>query len=147
MYDNGATSWCASLGWLALFNSGRRHCDITINPYGPTKVAIVRDESHFGGAAGFECSTQERRELSVQLIATGVLGVVLVTLAPYLATSLAFRISAGGLVSVLLFSLLAAIFLMRCAAAGTLTAEQAALRESDTAQRRTLTVVRTLVSL
>lgn len=116
MYANGATSWCASLGWLALFNSGRRQCDITINPYGQTTVAVVPQDGHFGGAAAFECSTQERSELSVQLIATGIVGVVLVIFAPYLATSLAFRISVGGFVSVLLFSLLAALFLMRCGA-------------------------------
>jgi hypothetical protein len=116
MYANGATSWCsASLAWLSLFQSGRTNCDITISPFGHTIVAIVPERASFGVEdSAFECSHEVFSDLSVQLIATGLVGVVLVSLAPFLATSLAFRISAGGVISVLLFSLLVAFFFMRC---------------------------------
>lgn len=115
MYANGATSWCsASLAWLSLFQSGRTHCDITISPFGQTIVAIVPERVFLGAEeSSFLCSTKEQSECSAQLIGTGIVGLVLVSLAPFLATSLAFRISAGGVLSVLLFSMLVAFFFMR----------------------------------
>lgn len=118
LYSQGSAAWCAAaLSWDALFASGVKHCDVTISPFDDTYLAIVpKDYHHANIAAGkANCTYTEHAELSVQLIGTGLAGVVLVATAPLFATSIAFRMSVGGVLSTLLFSLIIAFVMFRCA--------------------------------
>ena len=116
LYNSGASSWCSGpLSWDAIFHAGVKHCDVTISPFGTTLMAVVPAPDPFGTFRPMECSHQEHAELSLQLIGAGLLGVVTFLAAPLLAASIAFRISMGGVVSVLLFSIIVAFMFVRCA--------------------------------
>jgi hypothetical protein len=115
MYAQGASSWCSGgLSWDTLFQAGVKHCDVTISPFGTTLLAIVPNDDPFGSNRKMNCSQTEHAELSLQLISTGVAGVVLAITAPLLATSITFRMSVGGVLSVLLFTLIIAFVFFRC---------------------------------
>ena len=117
LYSQRAARWCgAALSWDYLFHSGAKHCDVTISPYGTTLLAIVPlGDPLSSHARPPNCTLRERSEPSVQLAAAGIAGAALVVTAPLLATSIAFRMSVGGALSVLLFSLIIAFVFLRCA--------------------------------
>jgi hypothetical protein len=116
MYKQKAASWCSGgLSWDSLFHSGVKQCDVTISPFGDTFLAIVPNGNQHGAVRPADCTLTEDAELSVQLIATGVAGAVLMAVAPLLSTSIVFRTSIGGTLTVLLCTLILSIFLLRCA--------------------------------
>lgn len=93
---------------------GHRKCEVTISPFGETIVTVVPDESAIK-QKDLVCSQSERSELSFQLLGSGLAGLLLFYTAPQLATSVSFRVSVGGTLSVFLFTVILAIFFFRFA--------------------------------
>jgi hypothetical protein len=115
LYRNGAFSWCSSsLSWNAWFVKGHRKCEVTISPFGQTIVTVVPEDG-FLKKRKLSCTQSERSELSVQLLVSGLGGLVLFYTAPHLATSVAFRVSVGGTLSVFLCTVVIAIYIFRSA--------------------------------
>ena len=115
MYAQGASAWCYhGLSCDSFFHAGVKECDITISPFGETLIAIVPN-GPAAAARPANCTLSEASELSVQLVAVGAAGALLVATAPALATSIVFRMSVGGTLTVLLFTVIASIVMMRCA--------------------------------
>lgn len=115
LYRNGARSWCSSsLSWDSWFVKGYRKCEVTISPFGETIVTVVPEDAVLKQKK-LSCSQTERSELSLQLLVSGLAGLVLFYTAPHLATSVAFRVSVGGTLSVFLCTLIIAIFFFRSA--------------------------------
>lgn len=115
IYSQRAPSWCGmKLSWDMLFKAGVRTCDLTISPFSNTTIAVVPDDpvSKLRPVRP-TCTFVEREELSVQLLGTGVVGVLLFFTATWCAESVAFRVSAGGLASVFLCSIVLAFFVIR----------------------------------
>lgn len=117
LYDKRAASWCSSaLTWDAWFHKGSKHCQITISPFGTTYVAVIPEDETLGfRSAAMQCSLSEQSELSMQLLLSGAAGLFLFFAAPPLARSIAFRISVGGTLSVLLCTLIVALYCFRYA--------------------------------
>ena len=108
-------SWCSSsLSWDSWFVKGYRKCELTISPFGDTIVTVVPEDAVLKQKK-LSCSQAERSELSLQLLVSGLAGLVLFYTAPHLATSVAFRVSVGGTLSVFLCTLIIAIFFFRSA--------------------------------
>lgn len=115
LYRNGASSWCSSsLSWDSWFVKGYRKCEVTISPFGETIVTVVPEDAVIKQKK-LSCSQAERSELSLQLLVSGLAGLVLFYTAPHLATSVAFRVSVGGTLSVFLCSLIIAVYFFRSA--------------------------------
>lgn len=114
LYRNGAYSWCSSsLSWDSWFVKGYRKCEVTISPFGESIVTVVPEDAVL--KRKLICSQAERSELSLQLLASGLTGLVVFYTAPHLATSVAFRVSVGGTLSVFLCTLIIAIYFFRSA--------------------------------
>lgn len=116
LYDKRASSWCSSaLTWDAWFQKGSKQCQITISPFGTTYVAVVPEDETLGfRSSSMQCSVAEQSELSMQLLLSGAVGLFLFFAAPPLARSIAFRISVGGTLSVLLCTLIVGMYCFRC---------------------------------
>lgn len=115
LYDKRASSWCSSaLTWDAWFHKASKQCQITISPFGTTYIAVVpEDETLAFRSTSMQCSIAEQSELSTQLLVSGAAGLFLFFAAPPLARSIAFRISVGGTLSVLLCTLIVAMYCFR----------------------------------
>lgn len=118
-YSNDAQAWCGlKLNIDAMFNSRVRTCELTLSPFGETSVAVVPADpmAKLNLQVPAACTFQERSSLSWQLIGTGLVGLMLFYVAPLFAESVTFRISTGGLLSVLLFSIILLFIVLRCVA-------------------------------
>jgi hypothetical protein len=116
LYGQRASSWCSTLPWDAWLQGGVKSCDVTISPFGSTMMAIVPQDDIFRArtfSAPLNCTINEHSSTSLQLIFAGLAGAILFFAAPPMAQSIAFRISVGGFLSVLLCSIIVAIFFLR----------------------------------